>query len=85
MKIILDLDHSFNNYHWEDKEELEEYIKIMKEQLWKYYDMYFTMESENMIEEFDDDFINRFYDILDMFESFEVEKRESGIYYEIKS
>lgn len=79
MKIILDLDHSFNNYHWEDKEELKEYIKSMKGILWKWYD-------ETIRDEYEDTEIKtRFYDMLDMFESFEVEKRESGIYYEIKS
>ena len=71
MKVVLDLKHTYNHYHWEDKEELTNYIDNMKYQLWKFY-------NDNILEEeMDDDILNRLYDILDMFNSFEiVEKGE---------
>lgn len=73
MKVILDLDKSFNNYHWTDKKELEEYIKEMKRVLWTCYNYYF-IENENV--DASDEDKNRFYDILDMFESFEVKESD---------
>lgn len=73
MKIILDLNNSYNNYHWTDKKELEEYIKEMKNILWKHYNDYF-IENENV--DASDEDKNRFYDLLDMFESFEVKESD---------
>ena len=73
MKIILNLDKSYNNYHWTDKKELEEYIKEMKHILWNCYNYYF-IENENV--DASDEDKNRFYDILDMFESFEVKESD---------
>ena len=69
MKIILDLEESFNHYHWEDPKELEEYIKEMLNILWKWY-------GETIIYEYEDTEIKtRFYDILDMFNSFEIKEQ----------
>ena len=66
MKIILDLDKSFNNYNWESEEELEKYIQYMKNELWEMYN-----ETEEIM---CDNKHNRLYDILDMFNSFKIEK-----------
>ena len=66
MKIILDLKHSFNNYHWENEEELREYIKTMRDELWELYN--------EDLETMSDSQRNRLYDILDMFENFKIEK-----------
>ena len=69
MKIVLDLKKSFNHYHWEDKEELKEYIYSMLNVLWQYY-------QDNIQDDHDpsDEIYTRFYDILDMFNSFEIIK-----------
>lgn len=69
MKIILDLKNSFNNFDWESKEELEKYINEMKDILWKYYDEYFVQEDNC-----EDEVKSRLYDMLDMFQSFEVKE-----------
>ena len=66
MKVVLDLKKSFNNYHWIDKEELEDYIKYMKNELWEMYNETDEIMSENKHD--------RLYDILDMFEKFEVKE-----------
>jgi len=66
MKVILDLKKSFNNYYWKDKEELEDYIKYMKNELWEMYNETDEIMSENKHD--------RLYDILDMFEKFEVKE-----------
>ena len=68
MKIILDLKHSYNNYHWNNKEELEDYIKYMKNELWEMYN-----ETEETMSENKHD---RLYDILDMFEKFEIKESD---------
>lgn len=73
MKIELDLSKSYNNYHWKDKEELNDYIKSMKSILWECYNEYF-IENENV--DTSDEYKNRFYDILDMFEKFEIKESE---------
>lgn len=70
MKVILDLKHSFNNYYWEDKKELEGYIKSSLGILWKWYDEFIRDEYEDTEEK------TRFYDLLDMFESFEVKESD---------
>lgn len=68
MKVILDLNKSFNNYHWEDKKELEDYIIEIKSVLWYLYD-------KDIREQYaDTDEKTRFYDLLDMFEKFEVKE-----------
>ncbi len=43
MTIKLNLKHSFNNYHWKDKEELKGYINYMLSVLWE-------LEESNTIE-----------------------------------
>ena len=68
MKVVLDLKKSFNNYYWKDKEELEDYIKYMKNELWEMYN-----ETEETMSENKHD---RLYDILDMFESFEIKESD---------
>lgn len=72
MKVILDLNKSFNHYYWEDKEELKEYIESMLDVLWKYY-------RDNIQDDNDpnDEIYVKFYDILDMFNSFTIENKES--------
>ena len=72
MKITLDLKKSFNHYHWEDKEELKEYIEHTLEVLWKYYQD--NIQDDNNPS---DEIYVRYYDILDMFNSFEIQDRES--------
>lgn len=74
MKVVLDLKKSFNNYHWEDKEELEAYILYMKQVLWEFY----KEESENGAD-MEDNILFRLYDILDMFEKFEVKESDSNV------
>ncbi len=69
MKIILDLNKSFNHYHWEDPKELEEYIKEMLEILWGHY-----IDMQESYDPSDQEY-NRMYDILDMFNSFEVKEK----------
>ena len=68
MKIELDLSKSINNYHWKDKEELKEHISNMINELWKLYN--------EMGENMSDDEYNRLYDILDMFNKFEIKESE---------
>lgn len=68
MKIILDLKHSYNNYYWNSKEELEDYIKYAINELWEMYS-----ETEETMSENKHD---RLYDILDMFEKFEVKESD---------
>ena len=70
MKIVLDLKYSINNYEYQDKKDLEGYIKIMLKQL---DELYFNLEQQENIE---DDYLNRFYDILDMFSKYEVKEGE---------
>jgi hypothetical protein len=72
MKIVLDLSKSYNNYHWNDTKELKDYIKYMKMVLWKYYNDYLNDEGIYTTENTSENDKDRFYDILDMFESFEV-------------
>lgn len=66
MKIVLDLKKSFNNYHWKNEEELKDYIKYMKNELWEMYNETDEIMSDNKHD--------RLYDILDMFEKFEVKE-----------
>lgn len=66
MKVVLDLKKSFNNYHWKNEEELKDYIKYMKNELWEMYDETDEIMSDNKHD--------RLYDILDMFESFEIKE-----------
>lgn len=68
MKIELDLSKSFNNYHWEDKEELKYHILVMVNELWELYNK--TEESMSVEER------NKLYDILDMFNKFEIKESE---------
>ena len=68
MKVVLDLKKSFNNYHWKNEEELKDYIKYMKNELWEMYE-----ETEDIMS---DNKHNRLCDILDMFESFEIKECE---------
>ena len=67
MKIVLDLKHSLNNYHWNNAKELEEYIYSCLNILWKYYQEYIQEQYDASDEEY-----NRFYNLLDMFSSFEI-------------
>ena len=70
MKIVLDLKKSLNNYDWNNIEELKKHIENdIKPMLWELYD------SENIsVEE-----QNRLYDLLDMFNVYEIisEEKES--------
>lgn len=68
MKVILDLNKSFNNYHWTDKKELEDYIIEIKSVLWYLYDKDIREKYADTEEK------TRFYDLLDMFEKFEVKE-----------
>lgn len=67
MKVVLDLKHSFNNYDWNNSKELEEHIYNCLNTLWKYY-------QDNIQEQYDasDEEYIRFYDLLDMFSSFDI-------------
>lgn len=67
MKILLNLNKSFNNYDWKDKEELKQYIYDMLEIMWEYYQDYIQEDTDPS-----DEIHNRFYNLLDMFSSFEV-------------
>ena len=74
MKIVLDLKHSYNNYEWEDKEELKKYIEEnMLPILWNLY----NKNSDN-VDSFREDLsteeLNRLYDILDMFNKYEIKE-----------
>lgn len=70
MKIILDLDKSMNNYEWEDKKELKDFIdNYMLPTLWELYDKY-NFESETDV--FTDEEVNKLYDILDMFRDYKL-------------
>lgn len=68
MKIVLDLSKSINNYQWEDKGELKEHIFNMLNELW---DLYNETEEIMSVEKH-----NRLYDILDMFNKFEIKESE---------
>lgn len=68
MKIELDLSKSINNYHWEDKEELKEHIFNMINELWELYN---ETEEIMSVEKH-----NRLYDILDMFNKYEIKESE---------
>ena len=72
LKVVLDLDNSFNNFYWKNKEELKDYINYAKNVLWDYYKDYFSDDGAYTTENTDENVKDRFYDILDMFESFEV-------------
>lgn len=67
MKILLDLNKSFSNRYWVDSVELEDYIKYMKNVLWEFHDK---------AGDVDDNEYERLYDILDMFESFEIKESD---------
>ena len=64
MKIILNLKKSINNYDWESKEKLENWLEdeILRT-LWRLYDENDDLSVEQS---------NRLYDILDMFSSYEI-------------
>lgn len=66
MKIVLDLTYSINNYDWTDADKLKEHIENnIKPILWELYD------DENIsVEE-----RNRLYDLLDMFNIYEIESK----------
>lgn len=67
MKIVLDLKHSYNNYEWENKEDLKDFIdNILKSDLWELY-------NSNLL---DTDLQDRLYDILDMFNKYEIIESE---------
>lgn len=66
MKIVLDLSKSINNYEYQNKEDLEGYIKMMLSSL---DELYSKLEKQEDIE---DTTLNRFYDILDMFSNYEI-------------
>lgn len=66
MKIVLDLEHSINNYDWQDKEELKRYIELMKYDL---NELYYILEEKEDIE---DTYIIRLYDMFDMFSKYEI-------------
>jgi hypothetical protein len=68
MKIILNLNKSYNNYYWKDKEELKDYIKYMLGVLWNLQREIANGEEDRQNEE------DRLYDILDFFEEFEIEE-----------
>lgn len=66
MKVVLDLSKSINSYLYQDKDDLDGYIKSMLKRL---DELYRDLEQDDNI---DDDTLNRFYDILDMFSSYEI-------------
>jgi hypothetical protein len=66
MKVVLDLSKSINNYLYQDKDDLDGYIKSMLKRL---DELYRDLEQDDNI---DDDTLNRLYDILDMFSSYEI-------------
>ncbi len=71
MKIILDLENSFNNFYWTNKEELKEYIVGSLDILWKFYNEFFVEE-----EFYDDEVKDRLSMILDTFTSFEIKESD---------
>lgn len=71
MKIVLDLKHSFNNFNWESKEELKEYIdKHIIPVLWGLYKNLDENEKQTFLTGGN---LNRLYDILDMFTNYTIE------------
>lgn len=77
MKIILDLDKSMNNYEWEDKKELKDFIdNYMLPTLWELYDKY---GFESGTDVFTNEEVNKLYDILDMFRDYKLKgERKNG-------
>lgn len=74
MKVILDLNKSFNNYEWEDKKELKDFIdNYMLDTLWKFYDNNNLESGSDLLT---DEEINKLYDILDMFRNYEIKECE---------
>ncbi len=74
MKIILDLDKSFNNYDWEDKKQLKDFVdNYMLDTLWKFYDKNNFESDSNYLS---DEEINKLYDILDMFRDYEIKESD---------
>lgn len=72
MKIELQLDKSFNNSHWNNKEELKDYIEYMKLVLW---DLYGDFDTNDRLTENE---LMRLYDILDMFEKYEIKEMKNN-------
>lgn len=70
MKVVLDLSKSINNYMYDSKDDLEGYIKSMLKRLDV---LYRDLEQDDNI---DDDTLNRFYDILDMFSNYEIIEKQ---------
>jgi len=69
MKIILDLDHSINNYNW-TKEELEKFVLVMLDTLWALYNR--DIQEDILTDEEK----LRLYDILDMFNKYDIKGDE---------
>lgn len=70
MKVVLDLKHSFSNYEWDDVKELKDFIdNYMLDTLWKFYDKNNLESGSDLLT---DEEINKLYDILDMFRSYEI-------------
>lgn len=71
LKIKLDLNKSINNYDWENKEELKEHLNECLKMAWELF--------KEIQEDTDTDHVNRLYDILDLFTTFEIiEKGEEN-------
>lgn len=68
MQIILNLNKSFNNYHWNNKEELKNYIIYMLSILYEHKKE--LANNEEDMQNLED----RLYDILDMFTSYEIKE-----------
>lgn len=68
MKVVLDLKHSINNYYWDNKEELREYINGILDEL---NILYVILRDTDKIH-IDDTTLNRLYDILDMFTQYDL-------------
>lgn len=73
LKIVLDLNKSINNYDWENKEELKEHLKDCLNMSWELF------KQLQLDDTTDTDYLNRLYDILDLFNAFEIiEKGEKN-------
>lgn len=74
MEVILDLKHSFSNYEWDDAKELKDFIdNYMLDTLWKFYDKNNLESGSDLLT---DEEINKLYDILDMFRSYEIKESD---------
>lgn len=68
MKIVLDLSKSINNYNWLFKDNLKEHINETLDLL---DELLLELKEQDKLH-IEDTTLNRFYDILDMFSSYEI-------------